>query len=177
MDMKKLTSVFMMMAVIVAAVFLSGCNRHDEPEREVYVPIIYQFNQESVIVDLDYLSENEPEIWDQLKSLHFHTFVVNDAHEFPSCDLIKENWGENIDFSDKTVIINYELCSYPVVGHRYAWVYDRMDKTYSFWTTNLTDGDRLLDDAKACLVRNAIMVNKISPSVHVTSVFSSPSHI
>lgn len=173
-----MASIFLMMAAMMAVVSLSGCNRHDEPEREVYLPIIYQFNQEDVIVDLDYLSENEPETWDQLKSLHLHTFVVNSADEFPYCDLIEENWGEmNVDFSDKTVIINYELCSYPVVGHRYAWVYDRMDKTYSFWTANLTDGDRLLDDAKACLVRNAIIVNKIPSNAHVTSTFSSPTHI
>ncbi len=175
--MKKISEILVVITGMVCTVLFNACNHHDEPEREVYLPIVYQFNQKSVLIDLDDISENDPELWKQLKGLHMHTFVVNRLDEFPSCDLIDEEWVDmNPDFSDKTVIINYEMCSYPVIGHRYAWLYDRIDKSYSFCVATLVDGDRLLDDHKACLVRNAIIVNKIPSAAHVTSTFSSPSH-
>lgn len=158
-------------ATLIAAVIisLSSCSKDNNTPDELVLPIITQINQASALVDLNSLSEEES---DRLHELNFQTFIVNDLEEFPDCFVIDELWQDmNIDFAKYSVIVNYRLLAYKPIGHKYIWRYDFVNDQHIFVIYTTTDGDRVIDEGKAYIVRNAIVVNKIPSDSKVTSEY------
>ena len=149
---------------------LASCGENDDSPSRIALPILWEFNQESASLDLAELTQDEK---DDIKCLTTKTFVVNGYDEFPECGFISDDWeAKSIDFEGRSVIVNYQLCAYRPVGHDYGWIYDYNEDERQFVVSTAVDGDFLLDDDMAYIVRNAIMVNEVAPDTPVSSVFS-----
>lgn len=158
------------LAALSMLLLLPSCGHKDEPEAKTVLPIKFEFNQVAMIVDWN---EIDSETKSEIKQLTTETFVVDSYTDFPRCSLIDEDWTDvDLSFDDSSVIINYELLAYKSYGHSYSWVRNNLDRSYEFWSTTLVSGDNMLYDDKMCLVRNAILVNKVPATSKVTSVFS-----
>lgn len=152
--MKQILNILVMLSITL----LTSCNKEDiEPE---YTPLTIhrQFNTQTMPVKLSELKDFT-EYKDKI-------FIVNSIDELP------EDWHfstedflrANINFSEYSLIIAYQLIIGDIVTHQYEWCYNNWDERYQFNTIydRIKDSEYVNGEIENfTYLRSAILVRRI----------------
>lgn len=154
LTMKQILNILILLSIVL----FTSCNKEDrEPE---YTPLTIhrQFNTQTMPVKLSELKDFA-EYKDKL-------FIVNSIGELPedSHFSTEDFVRANINFSEYSLVIVYQLILGDIVTYQYSWCYDNWEERYQFNTTY----DRIKDSEYVdgeienfTYLRSAILVRRI----------------
>lgn len=152
--MKHLLSILALLAIVL----LPSCNKNEREPEYTQLGIHRQFNTQTMSVSLANLKDFT-EYKDKI-------FIVNSIADIPQDSHFSTEDFEhaNINFSEYSLIIVYQLLIGDIVSYQYSWGYNNWDEQYQFNTTY----DRIKDSEyvdgqidKFTYIRSAILVRRI----------------
>ncbi len=154
LTMKQILNILILLSIVL----FTSCNKEDrEPE---YTPLTIhrQFNTQTMPVKLSELKDFT-EYKDKI-------FIVNSIDELPEDKYFstEDFVRANINFSEYSLVIVYQLILGDIVTYQYGWCYDNWDESYQFNTIY----DRIKDSEYVdgeienfTYLRSAILVRRI----------------
>ncbi len=143
---------------LLAIVLLPSCNKHEREPEYTQLGIYRLFNTQTMPVSLANLKDFT-EYKDKI-------FIVNSKADIPVDKHFSTEDFEraNINFSDYSLIIVYQLLLGDIVAYNYNWSYNNWEQYYQFNTTY----DRLKDSEyvdgeidRFTYIRSAVLVRRI----------------
>lgn len=173
-----------LLTILISIICLSACNNHSEDDMDVRLPIAYELEPRSTIIQWGDMTS------DERKKYHREGYVVNSLSDLPD-NLIfsnKDLIAADIDFSQYTLLLYYQLFPGYVISHYYGWCYNNPEKVYRLYSnfetvdgikpadpdssTQPSDNPELTDSSYTLpddftYYRSAIVVPKIPASAKV----------
>lgn len=157
---------------IVFSIIFCSCNKNDDPELEVNLPITETFLPVSVDFNVNDIDTEQKR---QLTHLVNNEHIVNDISEIPEDPLgLNETHGSSfskINFKEYTLLIKYVLHDWSIDTYNNRFYRNTKEGTYN-WTVNVgtvSISDDSSDDLR--FSRFAILVKKLPADAKITSWF------
>ena len=150
-----------LLLIILGAIF-SSCNHSDEPPAEVSLPIIEAY----VPVTLSF-NKNDEAMAEKIKDFYDKRYIVNDKYELPKDTIGFSNAYKDIDFNKYTLLIAYDVTSYPIDTYSNSYKGNNIKKIYN-WSIHI--GTSTIPNSSAeenIFTRYSILVDKLSAESNV----------
>lgn len=163
--MKYITNIFILLSIAL----LTACNKDDKEPELTPLPIHRQFKPEILHVKLSEL--------DKFTDYKDRLYIINSAEEIPEDKYFNSEIFQqaNINFSDYSLIIAYQLLLGDIATFKYNWSYNNWEERYQINTIyDRIKGSEYADDniENFSYIRSAILVRHISADSELAIVSS-----
>lgn len=142
--------------LLVLCMALSSCKNNDEPSTETPLPVMKAYLPASVEFDL-----NDSEWVEKIQKWSNRKFVVNKLSEIPNDPLGFDETFLDIDFDECTLLLAYDMHSYPIDSYRTRYYKDDAEDTYN-WMVVVGTNDMPNQWSEAWhFTRYALLVKKL----------------
>lgn len=155
--------------IFIISFLVCSCNKNNEPDLEINLPINSVFVPVSIEIDKNDL---DPEKREEISNLLNNKHIVNNISELPD-DLIGQNEAFNhIDFKDQTLLITYLFKKWPVDTYSNRFYKNTKENSYNWVVKIGTTLDYDEDSDILQLTRFAILVRKLPVDADVQTWYS-----
>lgn len=153
--------------LVMAILFLSSCNRDNEPPAEVAVVVKEVYMPVVMTVD-----RTDAGLLDHCRELNEKLFLVRSAEDLPDDPMGFTSAYRTVNFKYSDLLITYRLHRWGIDTYRNRYVRNNIDKTYDWYLTiGISDFDEDADNSLQ-FTRFAITVPKIPEGYEAKSMFS-----
>ncbi len=146
---------YIYLLVTALTMALCACNNNDEPVAERNLPISRNYLPTTVT-----FSPDDKEMTDKLKGWADRQIIVNSLSELPDDPLGFSEAYTSINFSESTLLLNYNVHDWTIDTYRNRYYLDK-DGVYN-WSINIGTATKLDDPTtRLYFTRYAILVNKL----------------
>lgn len=162
--MKPLISLLFLITLMVCS-----CNKNNEPDLVIELPINSVFIPVSIEIDKADLSEQERA---EIMSLVNNKHIVNDVSELPSDPIGQNEAFYHINYKELTLLITYHFKSWTIDTYSNRFYRNTQENSYN-WVVSLgTATDYDYDTDTVQLTRFAIAVKKLPVNADVQTWYS-----
>ncbi len=154
-------------------IWLTGCNRNNEPPMEIELPV----NEQYLTANLEFSMSDEV-TKDLIKPWANRQCVVNSLAEIPDDPFGFDESFYKINFKYNTLLLCYQVHDYNVVSYTNRYYFNTVEDTYN-WTIRLgingtiNEGD---ERESVILSRYALLVPKLPADANVSVWFGLTDH-
>ncbi|MCH5238260.1 MAG: hypothetical protein J1E95_10775 [Muribaculaceae bacterium] len=160
--MKK--SVFLLFLI---SFLFSSCNKNDELDLEVNLPIAYSFIPVSIDINPEEMDEEQRQ---ELSNLTNHERIINDIKDLPNDPIGQNEAFEQINFKENTLLLMYLTHRWNIDTYSNRFYRNTEDNTYNWVAILGTTAD--IDPEYMHLIRLAIVVKKLPAGATVKNWYS-----
>lgn len=161
---------FLSTVIFVFSLLFCACNKNNEPELEMVLPITTSFIPTSVDLNKNDLDDVQRE---QIKYLTSHEHIVNNISDLPEDPIGHDEVFRKLNYQENTLLILYLLHYWTIDTYSNRFYKNTKENTFN-WVVRLgsayEEGENNSD--KTQLTRFAILVKKLPENAELKTWYS-----
>lgn len=153
---------------MLGAMLVCSCNKNNEPDLTVELPINSVFIPVTIDVNTDEIDEQERE---EIMNLMNNKHIVNSFSEIPDDPIGHNEALYNVDYNEETVLIMYLFKKWTIDTYSSRFYRDTKENSYN-WVVKIGTTAEFEDNPVVQLTRFAIAVRKLPPGANVQTWYS-----